>query len=445
MNTYAASSVSGATSGLRGYTMNGSTSFTASYSGTYYITAAADDAGTGTWGGSSYSISGFNSGGSTTSKYFSGGTNVTITWSIQNSGGTNGDSFATNPVAVAFIVTGPDQPPAPTVSISLSKSSIINNGTDKATLSWSASGNVSSVSVTSISSPGTSGSADVRPTSSTTYFITASGEGGTSSSSVTLTVYQPPVVSLSLDRSSIAAGESTTLRWTTTGDASSISWTSGGITNTNLNSNSSVSPVETRTYSATVSGLGGSDSDSITLTVNQIPTASISVPQSLDYGTQGTISYTSSYSNTSLIVTPTYTYTNGTTTTGTNVVLSTPTSTQLNAVGSSVSGTFPSNIPYNTIGPITATYVISAQGSGGTASATSSIAINIDQVPNNIIIPETEEAIKNEDPVITPDITVTSEVIEIQDIDIPVEVKADRPIQVRINDSASWQNLRQIT
>ncbi len=33
---------------------------------------------------------------------------------------------------------------------------------------------------------------------------------------------------------------------------------------------------------------------------------------------------------------------------------------------------------------------------------------------------------------------------EIDDIDIPVEIKANAPIQIDINKSGTWQNLRQI-
>lgn len=445
MNTYAATSANtGATSGMRGYVMNGSTTFTATYSGTYYITAASDDSGSGSWGGSSYSIGGFNGSGNTSSKYFSGGTSVTISWSIVNSGSPNGDTFATNPVALAFIVTGPDAPPAPTVSISLSKNSIINNGTDKATLSWSASGNVTSVSVTSVSSPGTSGSKNVQPASTTTYYITASGEGGTSSSSVTLTVYQPPVITFSIDLNPIVAGQCTTLRWNTTGDANTLSWSSGGITNTNLSSNSTVCPTDDQVYTATVSGLGGSYTGSTTLVVYQIPTVDLTAPNSLDYGTQGNLSYSSSYSNTLLTVTPVYTYSGGNVVYGTVVELSKPTSAKLNAIGSSVAGILPTTIPYTSTGPRSVQYTINAQGSGGTAQKTVIFPINIDEIPDNILVPESENTIKDQDPVYTPDITIVSAEIEIMDIDIPVEIKSSHPIQVDVNSENIWRNIRQI-
>ena len=446
MNTYAATSANtGATSGMRGYVMSGSTSFTASYSGTYYITAAADDAGSGTWGGSSYSIGGFNSSGSTSSKYFSAGTSVIVNWTINNSGGTNGDTFATNPVAIAFVITGPDAPPAPTVSISLSKSSIINNGVDKANLSWSASGNVTSVSVTSVSNPGTSGNQDVQPNSTTTYTITATGEGGTSTANVTLTVYQPPVITFSIDLNPIVAGQCTTLRWNTTGDANTLSWSSGGLTNTNLSSNSTVCPTDDQVYTATVSGLGGTYTGSTTLVVYQIPTVDLTAPSSLDYGTQGNLSYSSSYSNTLLSITPVYTYSGGNVVNGTVIELSKPTSAKLNATGSSVAGTVPTVIPYTTTGPRSVQYIINAQGSGGTAQKTVTIPINIDETPDNILIPESENKFKDQDPIYAPDITVISTPIQVNDIDIPVEIKSSHPIQVDKNSQNNWQNIRQIT
>jgi hypothetical protein len=69
--------------------------------------------------------------------------------------------------------------------------------------------------------------------------------------------------------------------------------------------------------------------------------------------------------------------------------------------------------------------------------------INIDQMPDAIDIPSSEDKFLGEEPVITPDVTVTSEQIVIDDVDIPVEVKASSPIQVEIDDGGVWYNVRQ--
>ena len=60
-------------------------------------------------------------------------------------------------------------------------------------------------------------------------------------------------------------------------------------------------------------------------------------------------------------------------------------------------------------------------------------------------IPSSEDKFLGEEPVITPDVQVTSENIVINDIDIPVEIKSNEPIQVEIDNSDNWMNVRQIT
>jgi hypothetical protein len=412
-------------------------------SGIYVIKASADNSGSLNVGGYGMSVSGF-SGESYNTRYFSRGT-YTVSGSVTNA--YNGPSYASNPYGIAFTIDAPPPPPAPSVSISVSPSSIINNGSNSATLSWSATGDVSSVSVTDVSSPGTSGSRTVQPTSTRTYTITACGEGGCNSSNTTLYVYQPPNLTLTLDRSSIAAGESTTLRWSTSGDASTITWTAGGITNGNLNSFATVAPTQSQTYSATVSGLGGSDSDSIRLTVYQLPTSTLTTPTSLDYGNQGVIDYQSCYSNTSLTLTPTYSYSNASgssTVTGDAINLPTPNSAEEGVGTTCVSGTLNTTIPYTNAGPRSVTYSLVARGSGGERTVTNSVTINIDETPENINVPETDELFKEQEPIYTPDYTVTSNYLVVDDIDIPVEIKASRPIKVDRNRQDNWEDLRQI-
>lgn len=72
------------------------------------------------------------------------------------------------------------------------------------------------------------------------------------------------------------------------------------------------------------------------------------------------------------------------------------------------------------------------------------VIIYIDRLPDYIEIPESDDKIKGEEPVITPDAEIISEQIVINDIDVPVEIKADYPIQVEINNSALWYDVRQI-
>jgi len=254
-----------------------------------------------------------------------------------------------------------------------------------------------------------------------------------------------PRISLSATRTQIAVGESTTLNWSTTGDASSISWSSGGLTNGNLASSATVSPTVTTTYTATASGLGGtSPPASVTIVVYQRPTASITVPSTLLYGQQGTISYDTNYANTSITITPTYSYDNGTVT-GTVVNITPAASAENGSAGTQVAGSFTSSIPYNNYGPRTVQYTLNAVGSGGNTTApVTNTTIIIDETPENVNIPETEDAFKNQDPVFSPDYDVTSSYLQVLDIDIPVEIKASAPIKVDKNLQENWQDVRRL-
>lgn len=408
-------------------------------SGFYSIDAAADNTGTLNVGGQNCPVAGFGS-SANTYRYYDRGT-YNVSGSVYNF--FNGPDYSKNPYGIAFTIDAPPPPPKPTVSISSSPTAIIRG--QGSTISWSSSGvGLYSVSVTDVGSPGYSGSRTVYPDFTKDYTITVCGESGCSSASARVTVYIPPTFTLSLDRNPIIAGESTTLRWTTSGDASNITWTSGGITNGNLNSSSTVSPTNTTTYAATVSGLGGSDSDSITLRVYQRPTVSLIAPEFLDYGQQGLISYSSSYSNTSLVVTPSYLYDVDGVVTGLPIDLPRPNSAESGVGITSVSGNLTTVIPYNNRGPREVRYLIEAQGNGGTASQTVTIPIIIDETPDNVIVPESEDLYKSQNPVVTPDTTITSTLIEISDIDIPVEIKSNFPIQVDINQQDNWQNIRQL-
>ena len=71
------------------------------------------------------------------------------------------------------------------------------------------------------------------------------------------------------------------------------------------------------------------------------------------------------------------------------------------------------------------------------------VTINIDQTPDAIVVPASEDKIKDEDPVVTPDETVTT-TIEVTDIDIPVEIKSNHPIQVEIDNDDNWRDVTEI-
>lgn len=287
----------------------------------------------------------------------------------------------------------------------------------------------------------------------TTHQVTV-GDGGNRGGStaasgasgfVELYMFIIPRISLTASRSPIAVGESSILSWTTTGDASSLSWSSGGLTNGNLTSTATVSPTVTTTYTATASGLGGtSPPASVTVVVYQRPTASISAPISLDYNTQGIVSYATEFANLSITITPTYSYDTGIVT-GTPINIPPAASAEHGALGSVVSGSFNTQIPYNNAGPRQVQYTLVAVGSGGSISPPVTLTtINIDEMPDNVNVPETEDVFKSQNPVNTPDYAVTSNYLQVTDIDIPIEIKSNRPIKVDKNRQENWFDLRQL-
>ena len=88
---------------------------------------------------------------------------------------------------------------------------------------------------------------------------------------------------------------------------------------------------------------------------------------------------------------------------------------------------------------------MTASGGGGQVTLSKTVEVLIDITPTNIIIPETEDKFKNQDPVFAPETEILSELLLIDDIDIPVEIKSNFPIQVDINGDGTWRNVRQIT
>lgn len=333
----------------------------------------------------------------------------------------------------------------PTVSSFTATPSAIRRG-QTTRLSWSTSNATSATINNGVGSVPVNGFIDVSPLTTTVYTLSLTGLGNTTGSGqVIVTVYQPPSITFNIYRNPIAVGESTTIAWETFGDADTITWNSGGIVNGNLSSSATISPTDSTTYSATVSGLGGTYTGSVRLVVNQRPTASLVTPTSLVYNQQAILSYESAFSNISLTLTPTYTYGRGIgAIVGTPVSLPIPNSSE-NGVGiTTVTGTVTTQIPYNTTGPFSVTYTLTAVGNGGSRETIVDIPIIVDERPENINIPETQEAFKLQDPVISPNYDVTSNLLELDGVDIPVEIKSNKPIKVDLNRQDNWQDIRQL-
>jgi len=342
------------------------------------------------------------------------------------------DPNASNYNSRATVDDGSCTYPRPTASISLSPTTIIQG--DTATLTWSTT-NTRSVS-TNFGTTRLSGSTPVSPSDDFTYTLTAFGTyGGSISVSARLTVYIRPIVTLYLDTETIVRGQSTRLRWTTTGDADTAN-IQPGIGPSNLTSNELVSPTQTTKYTAYVSGLGGTDSDEIILTVLQPPDVSLNGPSLINYGDTVTISYEATNVPTSFTVTPYYYSLDGVETADDPIILPT---------GDDVNGSFTHTPIWDNRGPVQVVYFANVVGYGGlTDNDPFFINVDIDQMPDFIQIPESDDKIKNEEPVISPDQEVTTIQLLVNDIDIPVEVKSDLPVQVEIDNDGVYRDIRKI-
>lgn len=344
------------------------------------------------------------------------------------------DSLATNFDPAANQDNGTCTYPTPIISLSLSQNSIIQGGS--ATLSWTVF-NSSGQSISNVGPVASSGSLSVSPSSTTTYTLSANYYSYTTASdSETLTVYEPVIASLIVDDSTIVSGQGTVLRWDVQGDASTVD-IQPAIGSTNLTSYQNISPTQTTTYTLSASGPGGSDSAQVTVTVLQPPSVSINGPVSILYGSTATLSYEGTNVTQSLAIIPTYYDLDGNQVDGDPIALPT---------GDDVDGTIQvTTIPWGDRGPSSIDFAILGTGAGGlTANDIHPLSVIIDQTPDLIDIPESEDKISNETPVITPDVETTTLTLTVNDIDIPVEVKADYPIQVEFDNDGNYQDIRQI-
>jgi hypothetical protein len=279
-----------------------------------------------------------------------------------------------------------------------------------------------------------------------------SGYGTGGNGRINIQMLIVPTINLSVSNTSINLGQCVTLSWETTGDGDTITWLSGGITNGNLTSSQTVCPEETTTYSVQASGDGGtSEISSLTVIVYYAATANITSTEQINYGDTLYVSYETQYADQSITITPYYYFVDGTSLVGDDISI-TPALTAESLKPDSetiVSDTqLEIPVPWNTVGPESVQVVINAIGTGGTAISSSSTSVYIDITPNNINVDETPDVIKDQDPVYTvnvpPEELVLSDLYYIDGIDIPVEVKSDFPIQVEINQSGEWKNIREI-
>jgi hypothetical protein len=153
-------------------------------------------------------------------------------------------------------------------SFSASPSIVAPGGSS--TLSWTtAGGSVTSVSINNgVGSKPANGSTSVSPASTTTYtlsaFSTANSSPPTAQTMVTIGP-AAPTVSFSATPGTIAAGQNSSLVWTTT-NATTVT-IDKGIGSQPLSGSTSVHPTSTTTYTLTAIGPGGTVTSQATVTV----------------------------------------------------------------------------------------------------------------------------------------------------------------------------------
>jgi len=236
----------------------------------------------------------------------------------------------------------------PTANIFAEPNSIIFEE-ESATLSWRST-NADTINIDQgIGQVGPTGSVTVSPEETTIYTVKAVNDGGTTTSSATLTViYLPPTTGISANPESMLIGTSSTLSWNSTRADTAV--IDNGIGAVNVNGSTIVSPTETTTYTIMVTGRGGTATSTATVTVYYPPPIiDISAnPVSILLGESTTLSWSSTYADTVVID---------------------------NGVGS-----VPVNGPVSVSPTETTTYTMTATGPGGISTAT--ITIEVIQPPS---------------------------------------------------------------
>jgi hypothetical protein len=292
---------------------------------------------------------------------------------------------------------------------------------------------------------GSNKTTSVSPNSTTTYTLTACFVGICVTADKQVIVYEPPTVNFYADKYYIKRGETVTLYWITSGDGSTLTWISANITNTLLSSQSSVTPTITTTYTLQVSGLGGTSPQySVEIVVYEPPEGEFNAPSVIDYGTVSfNVTWEAKYANTKVrfrITTIDLDDNNVVT----NVDLPLANSAESGkGPDNDTSGTYTHTPSWGPRGPSLIRFSLELSGDGGSETIPSQdVFVNIDQTPDNIIIPESLDLIKDDPDVRSPEGDIVSDYIQVNDIDIPVEIRASNPILVDINQDNNWTKIR---
>jgi hypothetical protein len=264
---------------------------------------------------------------------------TTTTYTITATG-PGGTSTATATVSVI---------PTPTITFSASPANLTTGSSS--TLTWDAPSADTITIDQGIGSVSNSGSITVTPSNTTTYTITATNISGTTTDTVTIGVYPLPTInSFTVNPSTIVAGNSSTLSWNVTG-AQTV-FISGGVGAVSSSGSRTVSSSSSITYTLTASNAaGGSRTANTTLIVNYPPsvTSFYASPSTINSGSSSRLYWTTSNANNVTIVNQS---------TGQTILNNGATTGSISISPASLT-----------------TYRITANGSGGTANATTSVNV----------------------------------------------------------------------
>lgn len=353
-------------------------------------------------------------------------------------------------------------------SFTTNKVTMINNGTDSITLKWQTTDAISVQLTADNSEDSFFGNVykDValdnntglvrQPTDDLTYTLKACTYGNVCvTSAIYITVYQLPTSNFYADDETITIGTGgTNLGWELTGDGVNAE-IDKGIGAILLTGTQPINPSSTTTYTLSLTSLGGDLVDSVTVTVYQIPQLQVSYPSNVAYGVDFDVEIKTKFCNNGITMNvKQYYYSTTGTLTGNIVDISYD-------LGSDGSSEFQPNFrevtqsvspAWNDFGPYRLDITLAGGGDGGAVNDSKTFMVIIDMMPDPIVIPPNPDELPESDPVISPDETksgfIGSPVLPVDGIDIPVEIRADKAIQVRFDPDdpaidANWKNLRQ--
>jgi hypothetical protein len=144
------------------------------------------------------------------------------------------------------------------------------------------------------------GSVQIFPPETTTYTITATGTGGSTSQIVLVTVLQPPAVTFTTEPDTVMLGEAATLTWSSANaDTCVIEPDVGAV---DFSGSVTVSPTETTTYTLAATGAGVTVTQAVTVTVIYQPAVQIiATPETIDLGNSAVLTWSATHADTCVI------------------------------------------------------------------------------------------------------------------------------------------------